>query len=122
MKSRLLVAILVVILLLGFGIAEELYVTKVFKDYETKLDAIDIDKPLDTEQILELKSWWMQKHRMLEIILPHNNLNEITYIYGEMLGAIEIDDDKSAKAQFHRLRTTVEAISEMYGFRIGNIF
>ncbi len=122
MKIRVVIAFIVVLLLIGFGITEEIYVTKVFDEYTEKLDSINIEKPLTTDQILELKDWWLKKHKTLEIILPHNNLNEITYIYGEMIGAIEIEDDKSAKAQFFRLQTTVEAISEMYGFRLGNIF
>ncbi len=122
MKARFVIAIIVVCLLVGFAVGEEVYVTRVFRQYEARLDAIDTTSPLKEEDILALKDWWHTKHKKLEIILPHNNINEITYVYGEMLGAIKAMDDKSAQAQFTRLKATVGAISEMYGWRVGNIF
>ncbi len=122
MNARFLIAVLVVLMLVGFSIGEEVYVSKVFEAHIEKLDAIDTSQALKEDEILALRDWWQKRHEKLEVILPHNNLNEITYVYGEMLGAIKAQDDKSAQAQFTRLRTTVATISEMYGFRVGNIF
>ncbi len=121
MNVKFVVAILVVVLLISFATSEEIYVTRLFDTYQAKLDSIDTTTALKEQDMVELEDWWQSKHKRLELILPHNNLNEITYIYGEMLGAIRAHDDKSAQAQFQRLKTTVEAISEMYGYRVGNI-
>lgn len=122
MNWRLFFAILLAVVVVGLALGEHFLLEKVFTDMEEKMDAIDASEELSYDEIKELEDWWLSKHRFLEIVLPHVQINDITFTFGELLGAILADDQPSAIAQFHRLKTTISAVSEMYGFRMGNVF
>lgn len=122
MNWRMFFAILLAVVVVGLAIGEHLYLEKVFSDMEERMDAIDASEEFDYNEIKELEEWWNTKHRFLEIVVPHVQINDITFTFGELLGAIAAEDQPSAVAQFYRLKQTVSALSEMYGFRIGNVF
>ncbi len=122
MNWRLFFAILLAVVVVGLAVGEHVYLEKVFSDMEDKMDAIDASEELSYDEIKALEDWWLSKHRFLEIVLPHVQINDVTFTFGELLGAIIADDQPSAIAQFYRLKTTISAVSEMYGFRMGNVF
>lgn len=119
---KMFFAIVLALLVMGLALGEHFYLDVVFTEMEEKMEAIDVSEEVRYDDIKELENWWLGKHRFLEIVVPHVQINDITFTFGELLGAIIADDQPSAIAQFYRLKTTVSAVSEMYGFRAGNVF
>ncbi len=121
---RTLFAVLIILLLIGGGIAETMYVDCIFDEFCEQLDAISLAEngEYDLNAIKDTHMWWQRKHKYMELFLPHVQLNEIEITYGELMGAVETEDYDSASALLNRIYVTSSALSEMYGFRLGNIF
>lgn len=122
MKAKLIIAIVVIVVLIGFCVFDEIYVANTFRDFTEMLKIEEQKQSFDIEEIEAINRWWKETHQKLEVIVPHTQLNEITYAFGEFLGTIKADDLKSAEGQLHRLIETSEAMQEMYSFRLGNLF
>ncbi len=117
-------AVILIMILIGGGIAETMYVDRIFDEFCLQLEEIGAVESGDykIEDIKETHEWWQRKHKYLELFLPHVQLNEIEITYGELIGAVETEDYDSASALLNRIYVTSSALSEMYGFRLGNIF
>lgn len=122
MKAKLIIAITVIVVLIGFCVFDEIYVANTFRDFTEMLKIEEQKQSFNIEEIEAINRWWKETHQKLEVIVPHTQLNEITYAFGEFLGTIKADDLKSAEGQLHRLIETSEAMQEMYSFRLGNLF
>lgn len=122
MKAKLIIAITVIVVLIGFCVFDEIYVANTFRDFTEMLKIEEQKQSFDIEEIEAINRWWKETHQKLEVIVPHTQLNEITYAFGEFLGTIKADDLKSAEGQLHRLIETSEAMQAMYSFRLGNLF
>lgn len=123
MKCRIIIAIVAIALIIGGGIAEEILVSKVFEEFSERLSDI-LDSPNEEysyEEVEATHEWWAKRHKYMELSLPHVQLNEIEITYGELLGAVEAEDYDSATALLNRIKSTSDALSEMFGFRLGNI-
>ncbi|MFI3228580.1 MAG: DUF4363 family protein [Bacillota bacterium] len=121
---RTLFAVLLIVLLIGGGVLETIYIDNIFDEFCARLDEISNveNGEYDISKIKETHVWWQKKHQYLELFLPHVQLNEIETTYGELIGAVETEDYDSASALLNRINVTSSALSEMYGFRLGNIF
>lgn len=123
MNFRMIAALVFLILLLTFGILQEVYLDKVFEDFESRLSDIsnvttgyyDVDKIEATQQ------WWQKKHSKMEMFLPHIPLNDIAAALGELKGAAMAEDYEAATAMVNKLEALVDSIAEMSSVRIGNI-
>lgn len=122
MKAKLIIAITVIVVLIGFCVFDEIYVANTFRDFTEMLKIEEQKQSFDIEEIEAINRWWKETHQKLEVIVPHTQLNEITYAFGEFLGTIKANDLKSAEGQLHRLIETSEAMQAMYSFRLGNLF
>ena len=122
-KGRIITAIVILLLIIGFGIAEQIFTKKTFEEFTERLNSfiVEEDEVYDYESIVETGKWWDKKVKYLELFLPHVQMNEITITYGELIGAVGAEDHDSAQALLNRLHQTSIAFEEMYGFRIGNV-
>ena len=108
--KRLILAIAVVVLILCFGVFEQIYIDRLYD--ETEALAEEVKREIEEEvsgalpAALELKEQWLKKRSFLEAITPHNETKEMVLRIAELIGYIEAKDDKSAMA-------TVEIILEM---------
>lgn len=107
---RMIFAVTVVLLILGVGIFEQIYIQRLYR--ETKAEAENV-KTLIEEDVaaalpaaINLKENWLKKRSFLEGVTPHNETKEMVLRLAELIGYIEAKDDKSALA-------TVEIILEM---------
>ena len=107
---RLILAASVLLLILGFGIFEQIYIVHLYKDIKTSAEEImseietDVTSALPSAQAL--KEEWLRKRSFLEAITPHNESKEMILRIAELIGYIQAKDDKSATA-------TVAIIIEM---------
>ena len=96
-------AIVVILIIIGLGVGEQIYLRHLFDDLYEKTLAIsqsleEKDMQAASEQTLELKDWWNARKHLLESIVSHNETKEVTLRIAELEGYIEADDDKSAYA------------------------
>ena len=108
--KRLILAVAVVLLIVGVGVFEQLYIDKLYT--KTKAQAQEVKKQIEisVEGALpaaeELKKDWLKNRSFLEAVTPHNETKEMILRIAELIGYVEAKDDKSALA-------TVEIILEM---------
>ncbi|MDR0855683.1 MAG: DUF4363 family protein [Christensenellaceae bacterium] len=119
----LTVVIIAVILLTG-GILEEIYIANTLDGFAEKFvefEKTETESGYDIGKLEEIYSWWETRHKALEMLIPHTQINEIESTFGELKGAVRANDTKSAHAFIVRLQLTVEAMADMYVLRIGNV-
>ena len=123
MKNKLTVAIVVLVLIIGLGVFEQIFIHQTFKEFSERLETfiVDEDEEYDYDAIVETQKWWERKVKYLELFLPHVQLIEITITYGELVGAVGAEDYDSAQALLNRIQRTSESFENMYGIRMGNI-
>ncbi|MBR2350002.1 MAG: DUF4363 family protein [Clostridia bacterium] len=123
MKNKLTVAIVVLVLIIGLGVFEQIFIHCTFKEFSERLETfiVEEDEEYDYDAIVETQKWWERKVKYLELFLPHVQLIEITITYGELVGAVGAEDYDSAQALLNRIQRTSESFENMYGIRMGNI-
>ena len=123
MKYKVAAVVVTLALILGLGIFEQIFIKTTFEEFNSRLDSfiVEEDETYDLKQIKETQEWWENRHKYLELFLPHNQLIEISITYGELVGAVAAEDFDSAQALLNRIRQTGEEFEDMYALRIGNI-
>ena len=102
MKKGIFAAI-VILIIIGIGVGEQIYLRHLFDDlYEKTLAISQTLKREDMQaayrQTLELQDWWNSRKHLLEAIVPHNETKEVTLRIAELRGYIEVDDQQSSYA------------------------
>lgn len=122
-KMKLTLALVVLVVILGLGIFEQVFIHKTFEEFSDRLNGfiVEEDETYDYDAIVETQKWWEKKVKYLELFLPHVQLIDITITYGELVGAVGAEDFDSAQALLNRIQRTAESFENMYGVRIGNI-
>lgn len=123
MKYKVAAVVVTLALILGLGVFEQIFIKTTFEEFNSRLDSfiVEEDETYDLKQIKETQEWWENRHKYLELFLPHNQLIEISITYGELVGAVAAEDFDSAQALLNRIRQTGEEFEDMYALRIGNI-
>ncbi|MDR0697440.1 MAG: DUF4363 family protein [Christensenellaceae bacterium] len=123
MKFKLLVAVLLTFVLLFGGLLHDFYIKHVFTEMSDAILKIEnvSDNNYNLDAVNEALHIWRKHSKILISILPHNNLFEIEYIFGEIIGALEAKDLKSATAQINRLKHACLIISNMFIFNMENL-
>ncbi len=122
MKYKLIVAIVIIVLMLVFGICDTIFTDKIMTKFCTSLEEIMKQEEYNLEDIENLSSWWHKKTYYLEITTSRLQLNEVTATLGELKGAVESEDFQSASALLKRIDHLAKEIKHMYSIRVGNIF
>jgi hypothetical protein len=121
MKFKLTIAIVIIILLIGGGIFETIYIQKTLGEFNEKLEQIADQETYDVETIKELQSWWGKKIVILSLTIPHFQLNEINFTLSELIGAVEAEDIQSSNALLRRIQEYSVTIMDTYKFSLVNI-
>lgn len=121
MKSKMIVVIVVSILMLAGGILELIYINKSFDKLEERIDDILADDKPNYQKVYETKQWLEKRHKGLELFIPHFELNELSVLYNEILGAVTAGDDEGAITLIFRLKEYSERLQDVYSFRFQNV-
>ena len=128
MNKRAITIIVIFLVVLVAGICEQVYLVKTFQDIANRLNSVagatekfEKSTGADMEQVIELRDYLRKKHPVLGVFVPHRELNEIEYVYGEMLGALVSEDFDTANQQLFKLRAMVHEINDMFAIRIWNV-
>ncbi len=121
MKVKLIVVIVISTLLLAGGIVECIYINSTTNELVNKIDDIIADDPMDRDKIAETTDWIEKKHKSMEFIIPHFELNQLTVDMKEAVAAVERDDEDTAYFIFARMREYAKRLNDIYRFRYQNI-
>lgn len=103
------------------SIIESVYIDKTFEVFIQQLEIIEKQEKYSLDDLNRLLAWWMKKSEIMELTIPHTQLNDITVTYNEMIGAVSADDQPSATAVMVRLKSYAERINHTYKFLPNNI-
>lgn len=122
MNFKTIIAIILIVLLVGGGMWETMFVDKTLTQLGSKVDAIMAQgEPYDEESIREMIEWWKGKYTKLALTVPHTPINEVSYALHELLGTVIADDSKSATAVLERLSGYAESLKDSYKFSAKHI-
>ena len=101
--KKTIFAIFVLLLFIGMGVGEQIYINKLFdKIYDYANETLNLVMNGEMEEALKLskearETWEAQKH-FAEAIISHNETREVSIRLSELEGYIVAEDDKSAVA------------------------
>ncbi len=124
MNFKLIIAIVLITILVAGGIAQEIWLEKTLDKLEEKILNIppEQDGNYDFNKIGELYHWWKGKYGALELLLPHTLLYTIDSNFGELVGAVEAEDGKTAQALLKRILYDCRVLATASDIRVGNVF
>ena len=124
--KRDIFAIIMLAIILAVGIYEDVYFNKLIEELDNFTYTIEEEiKNENTEKSIELcknqDKIWEEKNKFLEIVFYNPNLKSVSLDIYEILGALEIDDLKSALARVYVLRKRIVALKETMSFSMASI-
>ena len=101
--KRTIFALIVLAVIIGLGVGEQVYLHHLFEDLNEKTRAIarlvdEDDMGEAHHKTVELQEWWNKNKHFLEAVVSHNETKEVTLRIAELEGYIAIDDQKSSYA------------------------
>ena len=85
MKYKLITVIVLLVLMLAGGIWECVYITKTFRELEQRTNEILSEDAIDKQKVLDTAEWLDKQHKRLEFVVPHFQLNEVSFTCGELV-------------------------------------
>ena len=123
--KKLILAVIILAIILSAGLAEQIYLNKIFDELDSKVEnIISIAKSGESAyaQTEELSKWWGQKHKLPEALVNHNEINEITLLVAELQGYSKADMAPDFLACAVRLKETAIHIRHLLDYRPEHIF
>ena len=119
--KRTVFAIVIVIVMLATGVAEQVYLHHLFDRLHDLTETILLEVAADDmaealSRTDDLQDWWEERKHFLEAIVSHNETKEVTLRIAELKGYIAIDDRKSAYATASILLETSTNLPHLLGF------
>lgn len=121
MKCKLTVFILATLFLIAVCVTENIYLDRTFGELSERLERIKAQDKYDLNEVLDTERWWLNKVEKLELTMSIQLLNDVTYTYGELIGAVKKEDYQSASGYLERLQLYAQALCDMYKVKINNV-
>ncbi len=121
MKFKITLLILSVLFLTFICVGEHLLIKNTFLHFDEAVTYIERQEEYSLDEVLALQSWWEKRSRFLELTVSVQILNDLSYTYGELVGAVRCEDYKSASAFLDRLHSYCHRLRETYQISIENI-
>ena len=123
---RLIFAIVIVLLIIGLGVFEQVYINRLYNGTEAQAQAVKAALQEDVKSALpvaeKLKKDWLDKRSFLEAVTPHNETKEMVLRIAELIGYVEAEDDKSALATAEIILEMCQNTPHILGFHWEHIF
>ncbi len=99
--NRFVIAVIVVVLILTFGILNEVYINNSFKGITTRCE--QVQKLLENKEYENAKElskesidWWQKRRNVLELTCPHNEIKDFMTNLSTLYGAIYAENYQDA--------------------------
>ncbi|HAE89063.1 MAG TPA: hypothetical protein DCG79_04275 [Clostridiales bacterium] len=124
--QRMIFAVVIVLLIVGLGVFEQVYISRLYEDTEAQAEQVKAAVQEDVESALpvaeKLKENWLEKRSFLEAVTPHNETKEMVLRIAELIGYVEAKDDKSALATAEIILEMCQNTPHILGFHWEHIF
>lgn len=92
--SKVITAIIVIVLILSLGIAEQVFIHNTFNDLVEQVNVIQYEISGEnygeaTRLTSELLEWWKKKRDILELTSPHNEVKDHINLIAQLKGQLE---------------------------------
>lgn len=125
--NRIIIAIVVVVLILTFGILNEVYINNSFKGITVRCQEIQQhlqNKDYENAKTLSKESmdWWHKRRNLLELTCPHNEIKDFMTNLSTLYGAIYAENYQDALSISISLQQDAETRLGLLKFVPKNIF
>lgn len=124
--KKIIFVIISIIIILAFGISEQIYMNKTLATLESKTLEIQTllkeDNPKAKEKVVELKYWWYEKRDILEFLYPNTDIKDIAREIGELEGSILNDAEDDPLIRCNVLQEMAKNSINLLSFKWKNIF
>ncbi|MCL2195624.1 MAG: DUF4363 family protein [Oscillospiraceae bacterium] len=126
MKLRLITAICLIVLAVGFSVFCLAYVNRTTRQLthalELALEAAQEQSPAWADATEDVTRLWQRSRSFLHVLFPHQNLNELEWAVGALPKYQRMGDAPLFIEHAVRGLQTVNTIREMERLTLGNIF
>ena len=123
--KKIIFVIISIIIILAFGISEQIYMNKTLDTLESKTLEIQTllkeDNPKAKEKVVELKYWWYEKRDILEFLYPNTDIKDIAREIGELEGSILNDAEDDPLIRCNVLQEMAKNSINLLSFKWKNI-
>lgn len=123
--KKIIFVIISIIIILAFGISEQIYMNKTLDTLESKSLEIQTllkeDNPKAKEKVVELKFWWYEKRDILEFLYPNTDIKDIAREIGELEGSILNDAEDDPLIRCNVLQEMAKNSKNLLSFKWKNI-
>lgn len=124
---KIITAILVICLILGLGIWEQVFLHESFNELhdravviEEKLIAKDYDAALLSAN--EMLEWWRDKRDIIELTSPHNEVKDHVNLLAQLEGYLISEQYDDAIATTYAIREDAHNKLNILAYRLKNVF
>lgn len=123
---KIITAVLVVMLILSFGIADQIIIHKSFEEMEERASIIHsyINSDEREEAIAYTDAtieWWKKKRDYLELTCPHNEIKDAVILLAQLKGYLESDQLDDARTMSVYLEEDARNKLNILGYRAKNV-
>ena len=125
--NRIIIAIVVVVLILTFGILNEVYIHHSFNELSVR--CVEIRKHIEVHDYETAKAlakdsveWWNKRRNVLEFTCPHNEIKDFMTNLASLHGAIYAENYQDALAISLSLEQDAKTRLGLLKFAPKNIF
>lgn len=125
--NRIIIAIVVIVLILTFGILNEVYINNSFKEIAIRCE--NIKGYIEIKDYQNAKSlakdsidWWDKRRNILELTCPHNEVKDFMTNLSSLYGAIYAENYQDALSLSLSLQEDAKTRLGLLRFKLKNIF
>ncbi|MDR3292873.1 MAG: DUF4363 family protein [Clostridiales bacterium] len=122
MKQAKIVAAVLFLLLIGFGIGEQFYVKKTFRTFdsyaeyfEEKINSADYEAAELTMD--EFENWWDKTSTVLESLAHNRDIKTVTQEISQLRGFLTVKSGSDAKVSLITLKAMSKNLEQLLQFR-----
>lgn len=123
---KTVIAAVLLVVIIGFGVWETLFVDRVFGELDerlssmkTRIDAEDCEGAL--EETTSAIEFWEDKRRVLELIAYASDLRAFSVAIAEVKGSLEKEDMENAASKTESLFSISHNLHDLLDFNVSDI-
>lgn len=125
--NRIIIAVVVIVLILTFGILNEVYINNSFEEITMRCEQIRVhieDKEYEKAKGLAKDSveWWHKRRNILELTCPHNEIKDFMTNLASLQGALYAENYQDALSLSLSLQEDAKTRLGLLRFAPKNIF
>lgn len=123
--KRVVVAVIVLVFIVTGGILENIYITKTFRELETKLKSLEqavlVEDETALNQLRDISEWWEKRRMYIELFAYSPDVRAFSVAMGEAEGSLECGDYQNAASKCHSLIVMADNIKCLLDFNAEDI-